>query len=483
MPIPLTGGGFYEWVWAAIAGGDLALVRSTPANFDVNAVHPRYGNVFTAFLQPLLNCEGRWILDEENRKRLVLELVSELGRRGARPDAIIPSANFEVKGIYSDWRISGDITALQATIQIRNDLLRVWFEGRCDKFYPDGEDGDTKEFTCNADEGAERDVSIMNCLIDRYADIMATGPCGVGPFASRSRTPNVTIALWERCLRDGFAADVAIASPDGSQALAHSLVLRNASPVLAAMMSSGMKESEGFRRAAEGPPKGLSRMPYKIDTQESPHVVELFLSAVYAGSLPMESNDSSDLEKGTRVIVTSSFMSDSAKSMLVPSGTVGTVHTVDSKGDALIKFDGISARQWLKSKNFWKVREATEDNPAQIARDLAGVLSLCHCWQVNGLAEVISERLEQTISVLSFEPILEAACLHANQPLKTACLAFAQMTPQVREAYEGGGFGATVREALRALFNSNGSRSSGGSNSASSGGTGQERHKRLRVML
>lgn len=477
-PILLTGGGLHEWVWSAIAGGDLALVRAAPANFNANDMHPRYGNVFTAFLQPLLNCEGRWVFDEEPRKRLVLDLVNELGRRGARPDAMIPSANFEVKGMYRDWKIVGDTTALQATIQIRNDLLQYIAEGGCEKLCESGEkvDGPKEDMYSLTEEGVEKDVGIMNELIDRYAEIMATGQCGVSTFASRSRTPNATINIWERCLHDADSADVAIVSPDGTPCLVHSLVLRNASPVLAALLSSDMQESHVNTALRSRSP--MSGIRHEIRTQESPHVVELFVSAVYSGGLPLECTESPELAPGTRVVVVSAFMSDSAKSMLVPSGIIGIVHTLDSKGDALIKFDGISARQWLKSKNFWKVRVATEDDdPAQMARDLVGVLSLCHLWQVTELTEVISERLEQSISMLSFEHILEAAALHSNSPLKAACFAFAQMTPQVRDLYEAGGYGPTVRAALRTPF------SSGVSSICGSTVTSGDSRKRPRVML
>lgn len=45
--LTVVGAGPDEWVWAAIAAGDVTAVRAAPPTFDISGVHPKYGGVFT----------------------------------------------------------------------------------------------------------------------------------------------------------------------------------------------------------------------------------------------------------------------------------------------------------------------------------------------------------------------------------------------------------------------------------------------------
>mmetsp|Transcript_181469 Transcript_181469/g.576060 ORF Transcript_181469/g.576060 Transcript_181469/m.576060 type:complete len:289 (-) Transcript_181469:382-1248(-) len=193
----VTGAGQFEWVWTAIASGHHNAVRAAPSNFDISGVHPRYGSVLTAFLQGLLNLEGAFVTEGDRRSR-AKELVSELGRRGARPDQVIPCANILVKGLQRNWRLAGDITAMQAVIQIRNDLLSSKFEDMDN----DGEDSTLED-----------SVKTMSDLIDRYSEMISTG----GHAVPRASIPEAVVNIWERFLEDGASSgDVEIVAPDGA---------------------------------------------------------------------------------------------------------------------------------------------------------------------------------------------------------------------------------------------------------------------------
>eukprot|EP00928_Gymnodinium_smaydae_P091015 TRINITY_DN74718_c0_g1_i1.p1 TRINITY_DN74718_c0_g1~~TRINITY_DN74718_c0_g1_i1.p1 ORF type:complete len:437 (-),score=77.36 TRINITY_DN74718_c0_g1_i1:18-1328(-) len=422
MAVPVMGAGPEEWVWTAIASGDLSAVRAAPQTFDVGALHPRYGSVLTAFLQALLNLEGRFI--EAYRERRARELVEELGRRGARPDLAIPNANVEVKGLYRDFRLVGNVTALQAVIQMRNDLVKYKFE-RTD--VPEGEEE-------TEDAGVAGDIKILSNLVDRYAEL-ASRP---DQRAERSLIPNAVVGVWERCLADRASGDLTLVCSDG-RAKAHTMVLCAASPVLGAMLNSGMRESSGSR---------------EVPVQETLRATELLLTLLYTGCLPPEPEPGEILEAviGLKVAVSSPFMSNSANSILLPAGLAGEVESVDTKGDALIRFENVPLRQWVTRKNFVRLRPANADYNIELQRDLVGALSLAHCWQVEGLPELVAQRLELNLAPESFEASLEAALLQRLPRLRAACLAYAQASPAVRAAFEAGAYGPTVTSELQTLL-------------------------------
>jgi len=419
-PRSILGGGSLEWVWAAIASGDLSAVRAAPPCFDMGSVHPLYGSVLTAFLPALLGLEGRFLEGGGgDRARLMLDIVEELGNRGARPDAVIPSADIVVKGLYQDWRLRGDLTPMQAVIQMRNDLLRYKFTHPP----PSAEDCD----------GASSDASVLSRLIDRYAALSAQA----GSIrAERSLVPEAVVQTWERCWQDRSSADVDLVSPDGLSK-AHSLVLCAASPVLAAMLSSSMLE-------------GRAR---KIPVDSAVRVVDMLLFVMYTGCLPEEEpEEPPKVSEGLKVTVRSALASNSANSVLLPAGLCGEVHRVDDKGDALIKFDGIGARQWITRRNFSWLRAAAAAGAATLQRDLAGAFAVAHCWQMTGLAAVLAERLERGVTAEGLEPTLEAAVLHGASRLREVCLAFARSSGRVREAYDASAYCPCVLEALQDAF-------------------------------
>eukprot|EP00440_Ansanella_granifera_P008925 gb/GFBE01009672.1/.p1 GENE.gb/GFBE01009672.1/~~gb/GFBE01009672.1/.p1 ORF type:complete len:444 (+),score=103.15 gb/GFBE01009672.1/:1-1332(+) len=408
----LAGTGPHGWIWEAIASGDLTALRAAPADFDVNGFHAKYGCTLTAFLQGMLNLEGRFI--DGNRRGIVAELIDELGRRGARPDLVMPSASFEVEALYKSWQIRGDTTALQVVIQIRNDYMSVrWEEG-----------GDA--------DAVQEYVKDLNEIIDKYAELAARN----STRAPRSFIPDVVVSTWERCRADVSSADVEIVSPDGSS-FAHALVLRHASPVLSAMLGSEM--SEGLQR--------------RVNVEDPKRVVQTFLDMLYSGCLPQAHEPQSlreSLSAGLRVSVVEAFKSSNQSSRLLQAGSEGEVVQFDAKGDALVKFDNLPARQWVAKRNFSRLgAHAAFEVADQLQEDLAGAFEVCQRWQVTGLADVLAERLERGLRVGSFATTLEAAVLHDAVRLRSACLAFAQRSAQVRASYDAKSYSPAVMSALR----------------------------------
>jgi len=417
MVVNLLGAGPSEWIWSAIAAGDVPVLRAAPSTFCAQSTHPRYGSVLTAFLQGVLNLEGRFATDHDRMKR-ARELIGELGRRGARPDMVIPNADFEVKSLYRDWRLTGDITAMQGVIQMRNDLINMKYSTEARS-----KDIDTSD-----------EVEILCEIIDCFAELTARN-CEV---TSRIMVPDVVVTVWEKCLEDKSRNDVTILSPDG-QTATHSLLLRSSSPVLAAMLGSQMEEGTN----------------QQIKVEEPVAVVELFLRMLFTGCLPQETEPEICWEPSVnlRMVVQSAFMSNSAKKVLLPARTYGEIQSIDSAGDVLIKFDNIPIRQWVMKRNFKYLQTASFQKVARLHKDLAATIGLLHRWQVDGLADIVAERLESEITVESFDEVLQAALVYRLDKLKTALLAFAQNSPQVHAGYQAGRFGPLVQNSLQIVFN------------------------------
>eukprot|EP00927_Polykrikos_kofoidii_P017260 TRINITY_DN17840_c0_g2_i1.p1 TRINITY_DN17840_c0_g2~~TRINITY_DN17840_c0_g2_i1.p1 ORF type:complete len:200 (+),score=42.34 TRINITY_DN17840_c0_g2_i1:25-600(+) len=158
------------------------------------------------------------------------------------------------------------------------------------------------------------------------------------------------------------------------------------------------------------------------------------------------------IAQGAHVTVGVPFMSNNAKNALLPEGLCGEVHSLDKCGDALIKFDGIVARQWVTRKNLWRLHTASPEGMIQQQKNLAQALALAYCWQIDGLADVLAERLERKLSHESFEATLEVAVLHNVVRLTATCLAFAQQSSLVRAAFDAAAYGSTVMASLQGIF-------------------------------
>jgi len=205
-----------------------------------------------------------------------------------------------------------------------------------------------------------------------------------------------------------------------------------------------------------GMQEGKSR---EVPLQEPTRIAELFLTLLYTGCLPSEPEAPQKgpaLSVGLRVVVRAAFVSNSAKSTLLPPGMGGEVQVLDDHGDALVRFEGLPTRQWVSRRNFGRLRLASAEGCGQLQEDLAGALALAHRWQAVGLAEVLAERLERELTGEGFEPVLEVAVLHSVTRLQATCLAFARNSAHVRSAYEAGKFSTAVRSALEPIYGGGG---------------------------
>eukprot|EP00929_Paragymnodinium_shiwhaense_P109336 TRINITY_DN75746_c0_g1_i1.p1 TRINITY_DN75746_c0_g1~~TRINITY_DN75746_c0_g1_i1.p1 ORF type:complete len:481 (-),score=63.02 TRINITY_DN75746_c0_g1_i1:51-1493(-) len=457
--IIILGNGPDEWVWTAIASGDVPLIRAMPATFDIHSTHPKYGSVLTCFLQGLLNLEGRFIVGESSREKVAFDILDELSRRGARPDAVIPSADFEVKGLSRKWRLVGDITPLQALVQMRNDLIVEKYES---------------ELQPSDEKLVDSESELLTQLIDKFAALAAApgGPRS-GP---RLLVSQHVVDLWESCLGDGDRppadGDLAIVSPDGRAAMAHAVLLSRASPVVSALLQSdiGRPKASAVFQAGEGSREGevsrtsieeqLATARRRLAVGEPQEVVQLFLTLLYTGCLPTEDRGAQSQRKaevpklvvGARVTVAVAFLSNSAKATLLPAGLDGEVASLDKAGDALIKFDDLPTRQWVMKKNFSRLQVGLKDDNLKLQQDLVGALNLAQLWQISWLVELIAERLECRILAGGLEVILEAAVRHDLGKLKAACLSFARKSSQARTAYDGEVYCAAVQEALSTVY-------------------------------
>merc|ERR1719482_449153 len=121
------------------------------------------------------------------------------------------------------------------------------------------------DLAADSQEGAKADAGILNQLLNMYAELIAQSEF----LVPRTLIPDVVVTIWEHCFKDHARADITLLCTDG-RAKAHSLLLSQASPVVAAMLASGMREGE-------------SR---EISLPQSLRVVELFLALIHTGCLP-----------------------------------------------------------------------------------------------------------------------------------------------------------------------------------------------------
>lgn len=253
-----------QWVWDAIAAGEVALAKSGEQVLNFGWTHPWYGSPLTSFLKNFITEKQKFDCPVDKRKEIASELIEWLMLHGAKPDTIVPDG-VPTEEIYSKGKGKGKPSVIKfefagepASTGIMN--LRLQFQQSDSAFKPN-------------------QVAVE--LLDHVLEVIA---------ANAQRTPTIRIPeaiadLWDRVSqRAKQEGDVTIISSDASSSKAHKMFLEEASPVLKAMLRTPMKEGRGVGSTS-------AQCCHEISVDEPGSVVEAFVSLLYTGAFFSENDE------------------------------------------------------------------------------------------------------------------------------------------------------------------------------------------------
>jgi len=233
-----------DWIWEALALGQEKTLRAAETDhFDWNSTHQYYGTTLIALIlgkscrtQDDKGVVWDFVTDTDEGRKRRLRLMRWLVEKGASPHVKAPATS---------------------------TLERVWWRPKAEekktaRVAIKGKSALGVVMTCTEVIGVmEQNWTAEMDFLGTAAEILAS----YRPSSSSgSCTPRVSISegvveTWERLLTDTDAADVTVAcrgpqcgaDMPPTEVWAHSLVLRSASPVLKAMLSSGFREGASLR--------------------------------------------------------------------------------------------------------------------------------------------------------------------------------------------------------------------------------------------
>jgi len=273
-----------SWVWEALALGKLGFIEEAELReFDWNAQHQTYGTPLIAILLGKLCKKGDsdsdsdsdddsilidFVTNNQAQKQARLDLLKLAVQRGADPNVKAP-ASFSCTRQW--WKIgAADIQESKTRTITFRDFSAFSVVVKCVETFELMESVHDWKAECEFLEGAMR-------ILNSYSG----AGCDSSPPLS---VPEGVLQIWDGVLRDQEAADLTIAcrapgathgpggggqANSGPELRAHRLVLRNASKVLRAMLTSSFREGGAN-----------SRLEVDFDAA----AVHLLLELVYTGS-------------------------------------------------------------------------------------------------------------------------------------------------------------------------------------------------------
>jgi len=256
-----------DCMWHALESGEWEIVKN--ADFDFHSTHFSLGTPFTAFLVNYLTLQGAFGLPslklssdgddaddedwDEPARSLALSLVTWLLANGSDPTAVAPKSS---EPISFEWE-DPEYRELEVDIAGKSAVT----------VYIDIRDAAQEQCLDDEHERYEQVVTRMNALIEH----MRKTP--LGSVQKKLSVPEVLVETWERIFTLAAAeGDVCLISAD-QRIKAHAWILQESSPVVKAMLQSGMKESSGQAEIIE------------IKVDEPPTAVRAFLRMLYTGQL------------------------------------------------------------------------------------------------------------------------------------------------------------------------------------------------------
>lgn len=439
-----TRGDHSDWIWRAIAAGDLELAKVGTSKFDFTGVHPEFGTPLLAFYKNYICGNGNFT--DGSRRKLCTNTVEWLIQNGAELNTLIPetvppmclSFYSENKGKtdaeipagkqFTEVKVNvAGLTVMGALINVRNAF------GKAEDQFPIW--------------GSS--VALMNHLIQKITENAATLPSNSVGDALRTTVPDAVVEVWERVLEQAQEeGDVRIisTSSSGDQSSdhwirVHSFILEAASPVLKAMLQSPMQEGG----AGSGSGSGCDGVVKRIRVDEPAKAVRALVCLLYTGALPMEDADGAD---------------EAAKAKGGEQRNPGEAQQfnpgVRRRTNELGRMQGANAAIRVVG---W---EEEQEQPIPLsppggttcaAETLLDVFRLCHRWQLSSsLATLLEARLSKLVTPKNLEEILEAAVLQSAPALRSACVEVARGSKEVEAKFRRGELRPLVAGELRCVF-------------------------------
>mmetsp|Transcript_150592 Transcript_150592/g.419733 ORF Transcript_150592/g.419733 Transcript_150592/m.419733 type:complete len:391 (+) Transcript_150592:99-1271(+) len=279
-----------SWVWEALALGKLGFIEEAELReFDWNAQHQTYGTPLIAILLGKLCKKGDsdsdsdsadednilidFVTNNQAQKQARLDLLKLAVQRGADPNIKAP-ASFSCTRQW--WKIgAADVQESKTRTITFRDFSAFSVVVKCVETFELMESVHDWKAECEFLEGAMR-------ILNSYSG----AGCDSAPPLNVSEG---VVHTWESVLRDQDAADLTIVcrangvgeASTPPELRAHRLVLRNASKVLRAMLSSAFLE-------------GGANSRLEVDFEAA--AVHLLLELVYTGSSMGPDEDSGVLD-------------------------------------------------------------------------------------------------------------------------------------------------------------------------------------------
>jgi hypothetical protein len=210
-----------DWVWALIYDGELdAVMAMLPANFDWRGLHPTEKCT-------LLHCAIRDSICEKQNFQRRLDLIEWLIERGADPTQESRSNDHQ----HHNWWKRNDKEGSLVKLKLK-DTSAVSYAIKLRALFRD-------EMTSKGLEKANwtQEIKNLTAIVKTLADKMKER----NPKVDRVKVDSSVVEMWERLFAAKDSHDVTLVTADGP-VTSHSFILAQASPVLAAMLSSTMRE-------------------------------------------------------------------------------------------------------------------------------------------------------------------------------------------------------------------------------------------------
>ncbi|CAK8989706.1 unnamed protein product [Durusdinium trenchii] len=233
-----------QWLWEALRSGkdDVVISRLVPTDWDWNQVHPSLGTPLMAIVP-----DGLRLSSNSSRTATIWKLIRFCMAQGADPRKVA----HHLENSRSTWGSEGTAyPKLDAVDRSGHSALSLVFAFRraCCKF--------------------EKEYAAQIANADQMLSVFAEFVPEEDPMVL---VPEGTVEMWEQLLQDE-KGDVELEVMDWGTLKAHSSVLRTASPVLRALLSTPMKEGLCGHIHVEG---------VSLDS------AQLFLRLMYTGSPSM----------------------------------------------------------------------------------------------------------------------------------------------------------------------------------------------------
>lgn len=272
LPIPRD-----QWVWDAIAAGEVRFAKTGTAIFDFGGSHPDLGTPLTAFLNSYLCGKGAFRQSEQwtvAAKEVATELTKWLMEHGAEPSAVVPDTAKDITLSYTRPDEEGtEVKGKGKGARVKESTVRLRIGGKAASTV-------VLELRERVYEAIEQDNrwKVIGDLLDHLFKQIATNAAPHPASARRVHVPEAVVDLWERALHRGdLEGDLRIVASDCEGVGVHSHMLEEASPVLKAMLRSSMREGH----------TGVGHSPAReVRVEESAAAVRAFVGLLYTGGLP-----------------------------------------------------------------------------------------------------------------------------------------------------------------------------------------------------